>query len=111
MRTATEVFLTLLAATGLWLLLWLLFGRLLTPAQPLAHPVYAVIPATGDGVFLEHHIRHLLWLQNGKLANFTILVVDNGLSETGRAQAEALQAQEPAVLFCSMQDLTRIIKT
>ena len=48
------------------LLLWfnrLIFTRLISPAQQGTVPVFAVIPAVGDGDGLEQTLRHLHWLQ------------------------------------------------
>ena len=59
----------LLVLLGHWLLL-----RLLSPAQTGTMPVFAVIPAAGDGEGLEQTLRHLRWLQGEKLAPFTPLV-------------------------------------
>ena len=51
------------------LLLWfnrLIFTRLISPAQQGTVPVFAVIPAVGDGDGLEQTLRHLHWLPGGK---------------------------------------------
>lgn len=58
------------------LLLWfnrLIFTRLISPAQQGTVPVFAVIPAVGDGDGLEQTLRHLHWLQGEKLSQFTLL--------------------------------------
>ena len=68
------------------LLLWfnrLIFTRLISPAQQGTVPVFAVIPAVGDGDGLEQTLRHLHWLQGEKLSQFTLLIVDAGLTPTG----------------------------
>ena len=55
------------------LLLWfnrLIFTRLISPAQQGTVPVFAVIPAVGDGDGLEQTLRHLHWLQGEKLSQF-----------------------------------------
>ena len=85
----------LLVLLGHWLLL-----RLLSPAQTGTMPVFAVIPAAGDGEGLEQTLRHLRWLQGEKLAPFTPLVVDAGLSPQGLALVQALQRRDPTLLFC-----------
>jgi len=57
------------------LLLWfnrLIFTRLISPAQQGTVPVFAVIPAVGDGDGLEQTLRHLHWLQGEKLSQFTL---------------------------------------
>jgi len=54
MNAIWQVLLALLAAVGLLALGWLTFGRLLTPVGGGGGgPVYAVVPASGDGAHLE----------------------------------------------------------
>ena len=68
-----EILMALLCAA---LLLWfnrLIFTRLISPAQQGTVPVFAVIPAVGDGDGLEQTLRHLHWLQGEKLSQFCLL--------------------------------------
>lgn len=95
----------LLVLLGHWLLL-----RLLSPAQTGTMPVFAVIPAAGDGEGLEQTLRHLRWLQGEKLAPFTPLVVDAGLSPQGLALVQALQRRDPTLLFCPAGEATYILQ-
>ena len=94
----------LLVLLGHWLLL-----RLAAPAQG-GTPVFAVIPAAGDGEGLEQALRHLRWLQGEKLAPFTPLVVDAGLSPQGLARVRSLQRRDPALLFCPAEEATYILQ-
>ena len=96
----------LLVLLGHWLLL-----RLLSPAQTGTMPVFAVIPAAGDGEGLEQTLRHLRWLQGEKLAPFTPLVVDAGLSPQGLALVQALQRRDPTLLFCPAEEATYILQS
>ena len=89
----------ILAAAGLLSLGWLLFGRLVRPAGG-AGQVYAVVPAAGDGAGLEQTVKGLLWLRDGELARFTVVIADDGLDETGRAVAAALLAGSRGVVLC-----------
>ena len=85
MNAIWQVLLALLAAVGLLALGWLTFGRLLTPVGGGGGgPVYAVVPASGDGAHLEQDVKGLLWLRGGELARFTIVIADGGLDGTGR---------------------------
>ena len=94
MNAIWQVLLALLAAVGLLALGWLTFGRLLTPVGGGGGgPVYAVVPASGDGAHLEQDVKGLLWLRGGELARFTIVIADGGLDGTGRAVAAALLAR------------------
>ena len=91
MNASWHVPLALLAAVGLLALGWLTFGRLLTPVGGSGGgPVYAVVPASGDGAHLEQDVKGLLWLRGAELARFTIVIADGGLAGTGRAVAAAL---------------------
>lgn len=105
-----EAALALLAAGGLLMLGWLLFGRLLAPVGGRGAPVYAVVPVHGGGAALERTVDGLLWLQSGDFARFTIVVADFGLDESGLAAAAALARREPGVIFCSLGSLEEYIK-
>ena len=91
--------LALLAAAGLLALGWALFGKLLAPAGADG-PVYAVVPAAGDGGGLEQAVKGLLWLRGGDLARFTIVIADSGLDPAGRARAAALLARDRGIVLC-----------
>ena len=97
----------LLAAFGLLALCWLLLGRLLLPI-----PLNLTVSLTGhgDGEGLEQTLRHLRWLQGEKLAPFTPLVVDAGLSPQGLALVQALQRRDPTLLFCPAEEATYILQ-
>ena len=99
MNALWEVLLALLAAMGLLALGWLCFGRLFTPV-PGRGQVYAIVPAKGDGANLEHTVNSLLWLQGSRPNSFQILLVDNGLDDTGRAVVSALQSRSPTLGYC-----------
>lgn len=101
MNAIWQVLLALLAAVGLLALGWLTFGRLLTPVGGGGGgPVYAVVPASGDGAHLEQDVKGLLWLRGGELARFTIVIADGGLDGTGRAVAAALLARGQGIVLC-----------
>ena len=109
MTTAAEILLALLAVAGLFALAWILFGRLLSPIGQLTRPVWAILPADGDGEALERTVDNLLWLQSGNLARFRILIADVGLSETGLATAMALRDRTPGLIFCSLRQVEEFI--
>lgn len=95
------------------LLLWfnrLIFTRLISPAQQGTVPVFAVIPAVGDGDGLEQTLRHLHWLQGEKLSQFTLLIVDAGLTPAGQDLVQALQRKDTSLLFCPAEEATLILK-
>ena len=108
MNAIWQVLLALLAAVGLLALGWLTFGRLLTPVG--GGPVYAVVPASGDGAHLEQDVKGLLWLRGGELARFTIVIADGGLDGTGRAVAAALLTRAQGIVLCPAERLGEYIR-
>ena len=94
-----QVLLALLAAAGLLALGWAIFGQLVTPVGAIS-PVYAVVPADGDGAGLEQAVKGLLWLRGGDLARFTIVIADGGLDPAGQAAAAALLARDRGIVLC-----------
>ncbi len=108
MSVILELFAILLAAVGLLALGWMLFGRLVAPVGG-GCPVYAVVPARGDGAGLEHAVDGLLWLRGGELARFTIVIADGGLDAEGRAVASALLARGQGLVVCPEERLGEYI--
>lgn len=109
MVTIVELLLAFFATMGILALLWLLFGYLLSPI-PTALPLYALIPIAGDAPFLEHTVRQLLWLRNGRLAQFQLILLDRGLSPTGQARVSLLLAQEPSLILTTPDALPQLIE-
>ena len=93
-----EIIVAFLAAGGLLMLCWLLFGRLLTPVT--GERVWAVVRTCGEAEGLEHDVAGLLWLRKSGMAGFTIVIVDEGLNESGRAVASALLDREVGIRLC-----------
>ena len=84
METVLQALGAMLAAAGLLALAWFCFGKLLLPVSGEGGgPVYAVLPAAGEGETLEHDVRALCWLRGSEAARFTIVIADGGLSEQG----------------------------
>ena len=103
-----QAVLALLAAIGLLALGWVLFGWLLAPAEG-AGPVYAVVPAAGEGAHLEQDVKRLLWLRGRQKGGFTIVIADGGLDPAGRAVAAALLKCASGVVVCPADQLSRYI--
>lgn len=108
MKPILEVLLSLLAAVGLLSLSWLLMGYILTPAG--RGEGLSVIPGRGDGETLEQSVRGFLWLRGGGLLRGDVVIVDCGLTPTGRAVAAALCLREPGVEICPLSELTKQIQ-
>lgn len=101
-----DFLLALFSAFGLLALVWLLFGRLLTPNSRFDPVTVAVICVKDDGEGLEMAIRHLRWLKKTGLAGFSIRIMDAGLSDVGLARAADLCARYPSLILCSEKDCT-----
>lgn len=103
-----QVVLALLAAIGLLALGWAIFGQMLLPGD-WSGPVYAVVPAAGEGEHLEQDVKSLLWLRGHKKKQFTIVIADGGLDSTGKAVAAALLSGATGVVVCPADRLSQYI--
>ena len=110
MTLAIEFILAFLCAALLLSLHRAFFSRLVSPQQQGTVPVFAVVPAVGDGEGLEQTLRHLHWLREEKLSCFTILVVNAGLTPAGLDTVQALSRRYPALLFCPAEEATLILQ-
>lgn len=108
MRYFLEVLGILLAGAGLFMLGWLGLGRLLSPSGART-PVWAVLPASGDGDALERDVRSLLWLRESGMARLVVVIADCGLSESGRAAAALLTRREADVLLCPAAQVGELV--
>lgn len=89
----SSILLAALAAVGLFTLLWLVFGRLLIPADGM----HILIPIQGDGNNLEHNLKGLRWLRATGLLDARIDLLDAGLTDAGRDRVERLLRSEPSL--------------
>lgn len=105
-----EILMALLCVVVLLVVNRLIFLHLVSPAQQGTIPVFAVIPAAGDGEGLEHTLRHLHWLREEKLSQFTLLIVDAGLTPAGQDLVQTLGRKDPSLLFCPAEEATFILK-
>ena len=105
-----EILLAILCTALIFCLYRLLFSRLLSLGQTGTVPVFAVVPAAGDGEGLEQTLRHLTWLKREKLSRFTVLVVDAGLTPEGLTLVRALGKQDPSLLFCPAEEATLVLQ-
>lgn len=102
-----EILLAILCTTLILVFGRALFARLLSPSQSGTVPVFAVVPAAGDGEGLEQTLRHLRWLKAEKLSRFTVVVVDAGLTDQGLALVQALHRKDASLLFCPAEEAQR----
>lgn len=103
-----ELLLGALAAFGLVCLWWLIFGSAVLPAGA-QESGFAVIPARGDGVALDQTVQGLLFLRRNDLYRGSIVILDDGLDDRGRAMARLLCANTAGLLLCSREELAKVI--
>lgn len=108
MRYFIETLGVLLAGAGLFIFGWLLFGRLLAPIGTKG-PIWAVLPASGDGEGLEHDLRGLLWLRQSGMACLRVVIADCGLTGEGRELAGLLSRREEDIAFCPAAEVADLI--
>lgn len=104
-----EMLLTLLAAVGFASILWMFLEHRLVPGSGEESGVFTVVRGSGDGAELEQSIRSLLRLRREGLYRGTILVVDCGLDEEGKALARLLCANSEEIRFCTADELSQLI--
>lgn len=103
-----EMVFTLLAALGLASVLWVIFARRIVSVSG-GKGQFAVVCAAGRGDELEQTIRDLLWLHSRDLYHGSILLVDCGLDEEGRALAHLLCANNREILLCTAEDAVDVM--
>ena len=79
----------ILMAAGVLLFLWCLWGWFLLPLNDDA--VQLVLNARENADDLERQLRALCWLRGSSLLRGKIVIVDDGLSETGRDLVQHLR--------------------
>ncbi len=108
MTSVMEIVMAALAAVGVLALAWHLYGKLLVPVGP--EPVFAVVPAAGDGAGLEQTVRGLLWLRGDDLIDYVVVIADCGLDEEGRRMAEVLCRGSGQVRLCAAAQVEQILR-
>lgn len=90
---------------GLCCIACLLYGQMLCPHSP--HGTCTMVWGADAGEGLERHVRSLMWLQECGLLRCTVMVVDAGLNEEGRALAACLLERYPALTLCTREEAER----
>ena len=109
MSLVLDCLMAFFAAMGFLALLWLAFGRLLTP-PPGTAATLVLLPARGDGEELDLAVSHLIWLQGGRMTRFSIVLVDLGLTEQGRARVLTLMERDPTLRCCLPEALPELME-
>ena len=110
MGTVSDVILALLAAFGIVCAGWWTFGKIVSPVGGVG-PIYAVLPASGDGKELEQTVTGLLWLRgNGNIKGVSILVADCGLTPKGQYAVQLLARRMPDLQICTPEEVAQYIE-
>ena len=91
---------TCVLAFGLLCGIWILLGRL---ALPIRGPMTLLLPVRGDAAETEQTLYALRCLTDLGTAELRLCLVDQGLTEQGRARCECLARLHHAVL-CTEED-------
>jgi hypothetical protein len=96
--TAMEIIFGALAAWGLIMLLWTLFGVLLLPLQKREKlRLSVVIRSEEDAPALERYVRGLEWLRDLGLVWWDILILEDALSPEAQDTARRLSEKAQSV--------------
>jgi len=101
-----KIVIWVLAADGILLLAWCVFGWLLLPGARTV----TILPLSGDGENAEQTLRCRRWLENMGFVRGPLILLDCGLSENGIETAEQLADGCPDVTFCTEAELPRLWK-
>lgn len=100
-----EIILALLAAAGVFSLLWALLGWLLLSREG---EQTVLLYADGEGQLLERQLRRHLWLCRTGLLQARLVVVDQGLT-TEAAKLAKLLCRDCGAEYWRIQELHRLL--
>lgn len=103
--------LAMLAAVGLASLIWAAVRAVLFPLSPVRRETVALIPAQGDGEYLEQQVQTLQLLRQEQNIFGLILLVDCGLSSEGKKISQLLARQNRFVAVCDSADIGRYLRS
>lgn len=92
------VLLVFLAACGVVLLAWCLFGLLLEPV--FGREMVTLYFVRGNGADLERRVRAYGWLRDGRITGGRMVLVDCGLTKNGLDAAELLRERFTWLDYC-----------
>ena len=101
-----EIVVGALAAWGLLMLIWTLAGVLLLPVSRNSDTAMTVVLCCrGDARGLERQLRGLVWLRDSGLLWWDILILDLGMDQDAKANAERLADNKDNVVFMNMDEV------
>ena len=95
-----------LLIAALFLLGSLSLALVLLPLR--AKSLFTLYLAQNDCSDLEHTARSYLLLRRFGLLRLPLIVVDNGVNESGRALTEAVCGLDPAIVLLDLRELQRL---
>lgn len=106
MSILLQVILVVLAVVGIVALLWSIAGGFLTPVRAEGkNRLYALICVSGSMPGLQRTVNGLLWAIQTGVAEYDILIVDNGMDEETRLLAQKIAETEHRVSICALDEL------
>jgi hypothetical protein len=95
-----------LAALGLLLVLWLVFGALLLPIRRSAsEDVVILLNITGSDPGLAETVRSLLWLRQGLRRPPHIVIVDAGMDKATLEKARFFAASYSGIMIVTSKEV------
>ncbi len=107
--SALDILIALFAAIGILAVLWLIIGKLFTPAPAVSSSLLQVLPASGDGHQLEGQVRAILWQNYCQSISCPLILADCGLNAEGLKAAHCLTRRWPAVHICKPEELGALL--
>ena len=105
----TEITLSMLVSALIIVGIWLLRGMLLTPVTYGEHQKMTVeLRIDGSSPELENTVSSLIWLVDNGTLIANIMIIDDGMDEDTRLEAEILAKTNERVSFKEWRQVTDI---
>jgi len=100
------------AICGIVLVIFFIVRRILLTPIPKTDgaSIVTVVSVSGDAPQLEQTIGGLLWLLDSGTLDSTILIVDRGLSESGRKMAQLILNDYSSITLCTQDQIHKAIE-
>ena len=110
MGTIFEIIITLLISFLIIGVIWLLYGRLVTPIKAgKGEELYFVVYVNGSSPDLSRTAKGILWLLNSGRIKTDIIIADGGMDEESRKMAELLTHSYSEIRLCYLSELESIL--
>ncbi len=108
--SAPDCLIALFAAIGILAVLWLVIGKILSPAPAVPSGLVEVLPASGDGRRMEGQVRSILWQNACQGISCPLILADCGLDAEGLKAAGCLLRRWPALQLCKAEELGPLLR-